>query len=89
MKKFININHNDDPDLAFVERTGDRRQNDTKSNGIFFKRKIGDRSVVGKERRKGDRREDLAVVDTTGITLWSTEDNVDLDITIPRRGDWK
>lgn len=83
-RNIININHNDDPDLVFAERQGDRRTNGTKSNGIFFKRKVGDRSVVGKERRNSDRRNEMAVVDITGITLWTSDDITELDITVPR-----
>jgi len=85
MTKYTNINHNDDPDLGFVEREGDRRTNDTRSNGNFFKRKVGDRSIVGKERRKtGERRNDMEVIDLTGTTLWTTDDVTELDITVPR-----
>lgn len=83
-RNIININHNDDPDLVFAERQGDRRTSHTKSNGVFFKRKVGDRSVVGKERRNSDRRNEMAVVDITGITLWTSDDITELDITVPR-----
>jgi len=84
MTKYTNINHNDDPDLTFTDRKkGDRRTKPTRSNGKFFKRTVGDRVMGGVERRKGDRRNDMEVIDLTGTTLWTT-DNTDFDITVPR-----
>jgi len=86
MTKYTNIHHNDDPDLTFTDRkNGDRRTNATRSNGVFFKRKVGDRTMGGVERRKsGDRRNDMEVIDLTGTTLWTTDDITELDITVPR-----
>lgn len=58
----------DEMDLSFTPRDGDRRQNETiSSQGGFYTRKVGDRIVAGKERRKRDRRSEL--IDTTLITL--------------------
>jgi hypothetical protein len=89
MTKYTNINHNDDPDLTFTDRKkGDRRTKHTKSNGQFFKRKVGDRMMGGVERRKSDdRRNDVEVIDLTGTTLW-TSDDTEFDITVPRDGRW-
>ena len=56
-------------DLTFHERKGgERRQNETaSSDGKVFTRKVGDRMLVGKERRKGNRRS--AVIDRDYITF--------------------
>lgn len=84
MTKYTNIHHNDDPDLTFTDRKkGDRRTSATKSNGVFYKRQVGDRTMGGVERRKGARRNDMEVIDLTGTTLWVSDDT-ELDITVPR-----
>ena len=56
-------------DLTFHDRkSGDRRQNETAtSNGKIYTRNIGDRVIVGKERRKRNRRNEL--IDSTHITI--------------------
>ena len=66
-KKFTNIK-DDSPEFTFAERKGDRRKNKTNVVGEFFIRAVGDRKVFGKNRRKGDRRDEL-LIDTTGWTV--------------------
>lgn len=69
-KKFTNINGNDERglDLSFTERGSERRKNKTNVVGEFFIRAVGDRKVFGKNRRKGNRRDEL-LIDTTGWTV--------------------
>jgi len=67
------MKQNDEKNLDFSPRAGDRRQTATRSvgNDAFYMRKVGDRLITGVERRKGDRRDEL--IDTTLIQF----DNVD------------
>ena len=60
--------HEDKTDLLFKPREEDRRKNETATSGEkFYTRKVGDRIVAGRERRSGNRRNEL--IDATHITL--------------------
>jgi len=74
----------DKTDFEFADRKkGDRRKHTDHSVGQdFFTLKVGDRNFAGKNRRKSginDRRNVREVVDTTGTTLWTSDDITEVD----------
>ncbi len=68
------------PTAEFVDRKkGDRRKNRDHSAGSeFFTLKIGEVQYAGRNRRKSseDRRCTREIVDTTGFTLWTSDDDI-------------